>query len=198
MGYTAVDKCMTELERRMAGRVADMHEGRTAGTSGYDGVKDAFHEAVADRYEPFQHFKWSGKKITTVEDEDEYEINVETPKEGSMEMAISFFWESDGDEYVEKGVEKAVHNALKDLNIEFTDHEQDNVFGGIPQSFVHDNPAPAPDLLPPTDYFQVYVWPNGKDRIRKLKARGHWRNGRMEFGVDVWIEVGLAVEAEPV
>jgi hypothetical protein len=178
----------------MVGRVADMHGNKTA-ASGYKGVEKAFHEAVEDRYEPFGKFKWKGKLVTSVDDDEGFNIDVETPKEGSMEMEISFFWEDDtGGEAVEKDVEKAVRDALKDLDVEFGDRDQDDVYGEIPIGFFADNP----NQEFASDFAQVYAHPNGMDRILKIKARGAFgRGGRMEFGVDVLIQVGLEVVVEP-
>jgi hypothetical protein len=179
-------------DRHTAKRVVDMHENKTA-ASGYKGVEKAFHEAVEDRYEPFQKFKWQGKLVTSVADEDGDNIDVETPKGGSMEMEISFFWEDDTDEATEKDVEKAVHHALKDLYVELGDRDQDHVYGEIPRSFFADNPEEEFA----SDWAQVYATPNGRAKILKLKARGAFgRGGRMEFGVDVLIQVGLEIVVE--
>jgi len=177
----------------MVGRVADMHENKTA-AGVYKSVEKAFHEAVEDRDGSFGKFKWKGKRVTSVDDDEGFNIDVETPEEGSMEMEISFFWEDDTGEAIERYVEKTVHHALKDLDVEFGDRDQDDVYGEIPIGFFADNP----DQEFASDFAQVYATPNGRDKILKIKVRGALgRGGLLEFWIDVQIQVGLEVVVEP-
>tara|TARA_R100000808_G_scaffold13598_1_gene32856 strand:- start:202 stop:684 length:483 start_codon:yes stop_codon:yes gene_type:complete len=159
----------------------------------YKSLKKSFYEAVADRYEAFQNFKWEGKLLTIVTDDEGFSIDVETPKDGSMEMDILFFWKDDtGGKAVEQDIEQALHDALKDLSIEIGDRDQSDIYGEIPTGFVTDNPNQ--DFA--CDFAMVYATLNGRDRI--LKTQVELDKGCMEFGVNVLIQIGLDVVVEPI
>ena len=151
-----------------------------------------FLEAVADREGPLENLKWTGTKRTSTSDEGDEDILVETPKHGSFEILVGFtakvpptlgFVGYCGPVALEVG------KAVAAVDFDFTDSEQDFLFGEIPREYV----ASARQLFA-EDYFTIFAEKNGENKILSIEfEKSYWNadcyvSVRVEFGLDVIVD----------